>query len=124
MLMRRTTQTGSADLKRRISLLKDLGDDWRKNAEIVNQAVFEMQAVHESINRLSRKNNEGNLMKVGLTLIAFPFPIVVDDVLGWSFLAAGLIQKKIKNSGLYLDDIGKTFPDLLKEIHQIKQDTL
>ena len=110
-------------MKRRISLLKDLGDDWRKNAEIVNQAVFEMQAVHESIKRL-RKNKEGNLMKVGLTLIAFPLPIVVDDVLGWSFLAAGLIQKKIKNSGLYLDDIGKTFPDLLKEIHQIKQETL
>lgn len=124
MLLRRATLTGSADLKRRISLLKDVGDDWRENAEIVNQAVFEMQAVHESINRLCRKNNEVNLVKVGLTLIAFPFPIVVDDVLGLSFLAAGLIQKKIKNSGLYLDDIHKTFPDLLKEIHRIKQDLL
>lgn len=111
-------------MKRRISLLKDLGDDWRENAKIVNQAVFEMQAVQESINQLSRKENEGNLVKVGLTLIAFPFPIVVDDVLGCSFLAAGLIQKKIKNSGLYLDDISKTFPDLLKEIQKIKQDML
>ena len=63
-------------------------------------------------------------MKIGLTLIAFPLPIVVDDVLGWSFLAAGLIQKRIKNSALYLEDLDKSLPSVLKELQEIRQEII
>jgi hypothetical protein len=61
-------------------------------------------------------------MKIGLTLIAFPLPIVIDDVLGWSFLAAGLIQKRIKNSALYLEDIDKSLPSVLRELQDLRQE--
>ena len=62
------------------------------------------------------------MVKIGLTLIAFPLPIVIDDVLGCTLLAGGLIQRKIKNSALYLEDIGKIFPDLIKELQEIQQE--
>jgi len=61
-------------------------------------------------------------VKTGLTLIAFPLPIVIDDVLGWSFLAAGLIQRRIKNSALYLEDVNDAFPSIIKELQKIRQE--
>ena len=62
------------------------------------------------------------MVKIGLTLIAFPLPIVIDDVLGWAFVAGGLIQRRMKNSALYLEDVNKIFPDLVKELQEIKQE--
>lgn len=111
------------DLKKRVSVLRQLGEDWRKNVSIINKATNkDARAMQNAINRLHKKGNEGNLVKTGLTLIAFPLPIVIDDVLGWSFLAAGLVQRRIKNSGLYLDDINKTFHRLKKELHETRHE--
>ncbi len=62
------------------------------------------------------------MVKIGLTLIAFPLPIVIDDVLGLAFLTGGLIQRKIKNSALYLEDVNKIFPDLVKELQEVRQE--
>ncbi|UCH32661.1 MAG: hypothetical protein JSV05_04610 [Candidatus Bathyarchaeota archaeon] len=111
------------ELKKTVELLQELGEDWKKNISILKETKSE-EDVLSSIKRLCRENNQGNLAKIGLTLIAFPFPIVIDDVLGWSFLAAGLIQRRIKNSALYLEDINKTIPQLLKELGEIKREVI
>lgn len=110
------------ELKKTVNTLQELGEDWRKNLAIINNAVNEDEDVLQSIKRLCKENNQGNMVKIGLMLIAFPPPIVVDDILGWSFLTAGLIQRKIKNSALYLEDLRKAFPSLLKELQEIKQE--
>lgn len=110
-------------LKKTVDILRELGEDWRKSMAIINSAVRSKDdAVVESVERLCRKSNQGNMVKIGLTLIAFPLPLVIDDVLGWSFLAAGLVQRKMKNSALYLEDVNKTFPDLIKELREIGQE--
>jgi len=110
------------ELKRRTNILRELGEDWRKNIAILNDASREDRETLESIKRLCKESNQGNMVKIGLTLIAFPLPIVIDDVLGWSFLAAGLIQRKIKNSALYVEDVNKAFPRLLKELQETRQE--
>ncbi|UCB61006.1 MAG: hypothetical protein JSW72_02840 [Candidatus Bathyarchaeota archaeon] len=112
------------ELKRKTSILRELGEDWRKNLAIINDATRGDREILESVKRLCKESNQGNMMKIGLTLIAFPLPIVIDDVLGWSFLAAGLIQKKIKNSGLYLEEMNTAFPNLMKELQDIRHDLL
>lgn len=110
------------ELKRRTNILRELGEDWRKNITILNDVSREERETLESIKRLCKKSNQGNMVKIGLTLIAFPLPIVIDDILGWSFLAAGLIQRKIKNSALYIEDVNKAFPRLLKELQETRQE--
>ena len=109
-------------LKKTVDILQELGEDWRKNVAIVNEAVRGGGEVLESIKRLCKKSNQGNMVKIGLTLIAFPLPIVIDDVLGWSFITAGLIQRKIKNSSLYLEDVYNTFPHIIRELEETKQE--
>ncbi len=110
------------ELKKTVDTLYELGKDWRENTALVNDVAKGNGAMLESINRLCKKSNQGNLVRIGLTLIAFPLPIVIDDVLGLSFLAAGLIQRKIKNSILYLEDVNNTFPSLIRELREIRQE--
>jgi len=112
------------ELKKTTDTLMELGEDWKENMAIINIAVQGNGAMLELIKRLSKESDQGNLIKIGLTLIAFPFPIVIDDVLGWSLLAAGLIQRKIKNSALYLEDVNRIFPSILRELHEIRQEAI
>jgi len=109
------------ELKKTVDTLRELGEDWKENMAIINDTTLEYGTMLKSIKHLCKKSNQGNLVRIGLTLIAFPLPIVIDDVLGWSFLAAGLIQRKMKNSTLYLEDVSKTFPHLVKELQEIRQ---
>jgi len=110
------------ELKKTAYTLQELGEDWRKNMAIINDVARGDGDILEAVKRLCKESNQGNMVKIGLTLIAFPFPIVIDDVLGWSFLAAGLVQRKIKNSALYLEDINKTFPELIKELQETRRE--
>ena len=91
---------------------------------IMNDVARNDGTILNSIKRLCKEHNQGNMVKIGLTLIAFPLPIVVDDVLGWTLLTAGLIQRKMKNSALYLEDLNRIFPNLVKELQEIKQETV
>jgi len=110
------------ELKKTVDTLRQLGEDWRENMTIINDAVGGNGAMLESIERLCNKSGQGNMVKIGLTLIAFPLPIIIDDVLGWSFLAAGLIQRKIRNSASYLEDVNNTFPSLIGELQEIRRE--
>jgi len=101
--------------------LRELAEDWRINMGIINDATKNDGTMLQSIKRLCRESNQSNLVKIGLTLIAFPLPIVIDDVLGWTILTAGLIQRKMKNSALYVEDVGKDFSNLVEELQKINQ---
>ncbi len=110
------------ELRKRVDIVRELGEDWRKNVDLLNEVSRRDRTTLESIKRLCKESGQGDLVKIGLTLIAFPFPIVIDDVLGWSFLTAGLIQRRIKNSALYLEDVDKAFPRLFKELQEIRHE--
>ena len=109
-------------LRKTSDILRELAEDWRMNMAIINDAARRDETMLKSIKRLCKENNGSNMVKIGLTLIAFPLPIVIDDVLGWTLLTAGLIQRKIKNSALYIEDVNKIFPNLFKELQEIKQE--
>ena len=109
-------------LRKTGELLRELAEDWRANMTIMNNAARKDGTLLTSIKRLCKQHNKGSMVKIGLTLLAFPLPIVIDDVLGLAFVTGGLIQRKIKNSALYLEDINKMFPDLFKELQEIRQE--
>lgn len=62
--------------------------------------------------------NNGNkpwLIKLGLALIIFPEP-VLSDVLGSLLIAAGTVQEGIRRRALHIEDIPKTFQNVMKEL--------
>lgn len=109
-------------LRKTSDILRELAEDWRMNMAIMNDVAGRDGTMLKSIKRLCKESNQGNMVKIGLTLIAFPLPIVIDDVLGWTLLTAGLIQRKIKNSALYLEDVNKIFPNLVEELQETREE--
>lgn len=74
----------------------------------------------KSTQKLWRTDNSSALVKLGLLLIAFPDP-TVSDIVGSALVAAGLIQMKMRNSALHMEDVYRTFPTVLRELGSIKE---
>ncbi len=87
----------------------------RSAADAVNGIRNELH----STQKLWKQGNKSILVKAGLALIAFPDP-TISDIVGSAMVAAGLIQMKIRNSALHVDDVHKTFPRVMKELGAIK----
>lgn len=92
-------------------------------AEMIRLTQISMTEFTEqlkSTQKLWKKSGNSILIKAGLALIAFPDP-TISDVIGAGMVAAGLIHMKMKNSALHVEDVYKTFPNVLREIGSIKQ---
>jgi hypothetical protein len=91
--------------------------------ETVHTAGSAMQGYTEELRhtqKLWKQKNGSWLIKAGLALVAFPDP-TISDVVGAAMIAAGLVQLKMRNSRLHVEDVYKTFPRVVKELGSIKQ---
>jgi len=75
-----------------------------------------------SLKSLWKTSNKSKLVKLGLSLIVFPEPTPVTEIVGATLLSAGLIQQKIRNSGLHIEDIQKTFQEVFKNLNNLRED--
>jgi len=104
-----------ADVLRRFGLSRT------ETANTVNMVMHGFVDELRSTQKLWRKGgNNSFLIKAGLALIAFPDP-TISDVVGSALVAAGLIQLKLRNSTLHIEDVYKTLPKAVKELGAIKQ---
>jgi len=88
-------------------------------ARIMHSSMRDFVTELKSTQKLWRTGNSSALVKLGLLLIAFPDP-TVSDIVGSALVAAGLIQMKMKNSALHMEDVYKTFPTVLRELSTLK----
>ena len=75
-----------------------------------------------SLKSLWKTSNKSKLVKWGLSLIIFPEPTPVTEIVGATLLSAGLIQQKIRNNGLHIEDIQKTFQEVFKNLNNLRED--
>ena len=69
---------------------------------------------------LWKEGNKSKLIQIGIALIVFPEPTPVSEIVGVGFLAAGAIQKGIRNQYTYLEDIPKSLNSALKEVSSFR----
>ena len=103
-----------------VEVLRELSQSRKDTVNTIGSA---MQGYAEELRftqKLWKQKNGSWLIKAGLALVAFPDP-TISDVVGAAMIAAGLIQLKMKNSTLYVEDVYKTFPRVVKELGSIKQ---
>lgn len=91
-----------------------------ETANIMDTAMRGFVEELRSTQKLWKRGNNSFLIKAGLALIAFPDP-TISDVLGSALVAAGLIQLKLRNSTLHVEDVYKIFSKVIKELGAIKQ---
>jgi len=113
-LVKRQEAKDLADSINQLSLNRE------ETGNIINSAMRGYASELHSAQKLWKKGSNPALIKAGLALIAFPDPIVT-DIIGSAMVVAGLIQLKMRNSAVHIEDLYKTFPEILKELGSIKQ---
>jgi hypothetical protein len=88
--------------------------------ELLNDMKGTIKGV-ETAKKLWREGNKSKLIRIGLTLIVLPEPTPISESIGTCFIAAGAIQKAIRNRAIYIEDINKTLQKTLKEVQIAKQ---
>lgn len=72
--------------------------------------------------KLWREENKSKLLSIGMAIFMFPEPTPISGIVGAGVMAAGLIQKSIKNKAIYAEDIPKTLKSTFRELRSIKHD--
>ena len=111
------------EVKDYAEILHELSTDYAETGKILHDSMKGVTREVGSLKKLWREKNQSRLIKIGITLMLLPDP-GVSDIVGAGVIAAGLLQNKIKNSGLYLEDIYKTYPRLLKDLHSFRQESV
>ena len=106
-----------AELKRMGVVLKELGLSYTETLEVLH----EMSKDANHAQKLWRGEKKSKLIKLALTLITFPEPTPISETVGAAVLVAGLIQNRIKNSTLHVEDVYKTFQDVNNDILKIRE---
>jgi len=74
-----------------------------------------------SLKNLLKTGNKSKLVKWGLSLIVFPEPTPITEIMGATLLSVGLIQQKIRNSGLHVEDVQKTFQEIFENLNDLRE---
>lgn len=75
----------------------------------------------KSTKSLWKAYDKSRFLKIGLALIAFPEPTPFSEMIGASILSVGLIQQKMRNNSLHIEDVYKTFHDVFKNLKEIRE---
>jgi hypothetical protein len=91
--------------------LNELNESYADFLQSLNGTIREIKASK----KLWNGGDKPWLIRLGLALIVFPEP-VLSDVLGSLLIAAGTVQEGIRRRALHVEDIPKTFQNVMKEL--------
>jgi len=103
------------ELKNVVDVLRELGSTYEESLDVMSGVAKEVR----SASRLWRKSDESKLIRLGLTLIAFPEPTPISETLGAMVLLVGVIQTKMRQSTLHVEDIYTTFQKIVWNLQAI-----
>ncbi len=107
----------SKELKRIAAVMQELGLSYAETLEVMHEISKDANKAQ----KLWRGEKKSKFVKIAIALITCPEPTPISETVGAAVLVAGLIQNRIKNSGLYVEDIYKTFQDVNNDILKIRQ---
>lgn len=106
------------ELKNLAVVLRELGLSYEETLNIMRGIATDSPC----IKRLWKDSEKAKLVKLGLTLIAFPEPTPVSETLGVFVLSLGMIQTKMERSALHIEDIYGTFQGVIGSLQTIKRE--
>jgi hypothetical protein len=108
------------ELKTTATVLQELGLSYQETLEVMKGFTKDLR----STKSLWRDDDKSRLVKIGLTIIAFPEPTPISETLGAFVLSLGIIQNKMKKSALHIEDIYNTFQDVNRNLLRIRQELI
>jgi hypothetical protein len=75
----------------------------------------------QAAKQLWRAGYKSRLIKIGVALIVLPEPTPISPTVGACFVAAGAVQKAVRNRAMFMEDVKKTFQSTINEISATTQ---
>jgi hypothetical protein len=112
------------ELKTKVQALRELGLTYEEAVKLMSEVTKETKSLKSLWGKTSAGGKKGpSLIKLGVSLIAFPIPTIgIKKSLGAALIAAGLIQQRMKH--LHVADVYSTFQDVNKELQKLQQKSL
>ena len=106
------------ELKTTATVLKELGLSYEETIEVMKGFAEDLR----STKNLWKGGGKSRLIRIGLTMIAFPEPTPISETLGAFVLSLGLIQNRIRQSTLHVEDLYTTFQEVNRNILRIRRE--
>lgn len=104
------------EVRKLANTLNELNESYIDFLESMKESIKEVK----EMKKLWKNGEKPWLIKFGLALILFPDP-TISDVVGGLLIAVGTVQEGLRRRALHVDDIPKTFQDVLKELHATQE---
>src|SRR4030067_3386996 len=94
----------------------------------MNESYFDLlratkETTHnvKTAKQLWRAGYKSKLIKIGVTLIMIPEPTPISPTVRECFIAAGAVQRAVRNRAMFMEDVKKTFQSTLNDISATTQ---
>lgn len=98
--------------------LDELNDSY---IDLLRAAKATAQNTHDA-KQLWRAGYKSRLIKIGVALVMIPEPTPISPTIGAAFIAAGAVQKAIRNRSLFVEDVNKTLKSTMKQVSIARQE--
>lgn len=102
------------ELRDLVTVVNELNESYVDTIHALKGVANETKAAKQ----LWQNKKKSKLIKLGLALIVFPEPTPISETVGSVLLAAGTVHERVRQQGLYIEDVFKTFKDVLREIRE------
>ncbi len=104
--------------------LRELGLTYKEAVKLMSEVTKDTKSLKPLRGKPNAGGQKGSpLIKLGVSLIAFPIPTIgIKKSLGATLIAAGLIQQRMKH--LHIADVYSTFQDVNNELQKLQQNSI
>ncbi len=108
------------DLEKTVTALRELGLNYDEVVKLMSGVTKDVESLRVIWGKPSAGGRKGSsLVKLGVSLIAFPVPTIgIKKSLGTMLIAAGLVQERIKH--IHAADVYSTFQEVNKELQKFR----
>ena len=109
------------ELETIVIALRDLGVSYEETVDLMSGVTKDVKSLRAIWGKPGGGGVKGSkLVKLGISLIAFPIPTIgIKKSLGAMLIAAGLVQERMKH--LHVADVYSTFQDVNKELKKLQK---
>jgi len=109
------------ELETVVLALRELGLSYEETVKLMSEVTKDVKTLRSLWGKPSTGGRKGSgLIKLGVSLIAFPIPTVgIKKSLGAMLIVAGLMREKMKH--MHVADVYSTFKDVNKELQRLRE---
>lgn len=109
------------ELETIVIALRELGVSYEETVSLMSGVTKDVKSLRVMWGKPGSGGLKGSkLIKLGISLIAFPIPTVgIKKSLGAMLIAAGLVQERMKH--LHVADVYSTFQDVNRELKKLQK---